>query len=262
MTRHQSQKYAATVAGIGLSLLFALPAQAQIAQVSYDALTGPQIVTFAAVPGGTAPGTNYDNILVVNGVAFAERFAGQSVTANGNFDVLSGTPTAELTLVPGDAAHNLSVFTGPAGPVLNGLGTQGFPVGDAIGEGAVSILFSSDQSEFGFRYGGGNGANIFLSFFRADGSLIQSITLAGIPLVGSYGFIRDGGVQDIRGVSIWNNDPTGFGFSAFRHNIPSAVPEPGTWAMMLLGFAMIGWTIRDRSRTAHPKIGTGPATAV
>lgn len=29
--------------------------------------------------------------------------------------------------------------------------------------------------------------------------------------------------------------------------VPSAVPEPGTWATMLLGFALIGWRVRRRS---------------
>ncbi|MBB3345628.1 hypothetical protein FHY02_000066 [Sphingomonas sp. BK069] len=28
----------------------------------------------------------------------------------------------------------------------------------------------------------------------------------------------------------------------------SAVPEPGTWAMMLIGFAMIGVAMRSRRR--------------
>lgn len=31
---------------------------------------------------------------------------------------------------------------------------------------------------------------------------------------------------------------------------PPAVPEPGTWAMMLIGFGFIGWTIRRRARAA------------
>ena len=29
--------------------------------------------------------------------------------------------------------------------------------------------------------------------------------------------------------------------------VPSAVPEPGTWATMLLGFALIGWHLRRRT---------------
>jgi hypothetical protein len=36
---------------------------------------------------------------------------------------------------------------------------------------------------------------------------------------------------------------------------PSAVPEPGTWATMLLGFGLIGWRVRRRKRT-HLKAAT------
>jgi hypothetical protein len=31
--------------------------------------------------------------------------------------------------------------------------------------------------------------------------------------------------------------------------VTSAVPEPGTWAMMLMGFGLIGWRLRRRPRT-------------
>jgi len=35
--------------------------------------------------------------------------------------------------------------------------------------------------------------------------------------------------------------------------VPSAVPEPGTWATMLLGFALIGWRVkRGGNKTAQP----------
>ncbi|HEV2595453.1 MAG TPA: PEPxxWA-CTERM sorting domain-containing protein [Sphingomicrobium sp.] len=33
---------------------------------------------------------------------------------------------------------------------------------------------------------------------------------------------------------------------------PSAVPEPGTWATMLIGFAMLGWHCRHRTRIMLP----------
>jgi hypothetical protein len=44
-------------------------------------------------------------------------------------------------------------------------------------------------------------------------------------------------------------------------NVPTtpvtpAVPEPATWAMMLLGFAMVGWAIRREKRAAaQPAVG-------
>ena len=34
---------------------------------------------------------------------------------------------------------------------------------------------------------------------------------------------------------------------------PSAVPEPATWAMMLLGFGLIGWRVRTVRRRPSPK---------
>lgn len=238
------RKYGAIVAGIGLGLAPAGEATAQVAQVAYTSLSGTEFVSPGSVPGGAGAGTNYDNILVLNGVSFGERFEGQTVTALGNFDQIGGSPIAGLTLLAGDPGHNLDVFQSPAGAVLTGVGTLGYPEFDAIGEGALSLLFSTDQSEFGFRLAGGNGGNAYVSFFRGDGSLIQSITLSSLPIVTSYGFVRDGGVHDIRGVTIWNDDVTGFGFAAFRHDVASAVPEPATWSMMLLGFGAIGMAMR------------------
>lgn len=233
-----------------LGLVSAREATAQIAQVNYASLSGSQFVAPGSVPGGPGVGTNYDNMLIINGVGFGERFAGQTISALGNFDQIGGAPTAGLNLLPGNPGHNLDVFDSPAGPVLAGVGTLGFPEFDAIGEGAVSLLFSTDQSEFGFRLAGGNGGNAYVSFFRNDGSLIQSFTLSSLPIVAGFGFARDGGVHDIRGVSIWNDDVTGFGFAAFRHDVASAVPEPATWVMMLLGFGAMGMTIR-RNRKTH-----------
>jgi len=122
----------------------------------------------------------------------------------------------------------------------------GFPVFDAIGEGAVSLLFSSDQSEFGFRLAGGHNGTANIAFFRADGSLIQSIALGNLPLTASYGFTREGAILDIRGISLWNNDLTGIGLAGLRHNVQSAVPEPSAWAMMLLGFGFMGTALRRR----------------
>jgi PEP-CTERM motif len=41
--------------------------------------------------------------------------------------------------------------------------------------------------------------------------------------------------------------PVHFPTSEPRDNVPpSAVPEPGTWAMMLFGFGVIGWRMRRR----------------
>lgn len=231
--------------GLAVTLAAATPVAAQITQTGYDTLTGTQQVAFGGVAGGPAPGTNYDGLLVIDGVAFGERFAGQSVTANGVFDQLGGAPTGPLTLLPGEAGHNVMVFTSPAGPVLSGLGTLGYPAADAIGEGAFSILFPTLQSEFGLRLTGGNGGNAFISFFGSDGTVLGSTTLTNLPLLSSFGFTSAS--ADIRGVSFWNADVTGVGLAGIRFNVPTGVPEPATWLMMLIGFGAIGIALRRRS---------------
>ena len=242
----QQHRLCKWMVGAVLSMVvWAPPAAAQIMQVDPATLSGTQSVNFTGVAGGPSPGTNYDGLLVIDGVAFGERFAGQSVTPLGVFDELSGSPNAPLDLLAGSAGRNLAVFTTPAGAVLGGVGTLGYPAGDALGEGAVSILFPTLQSEFGFRLAGGNGGSAFLSFYRADGSLIGSSTLSNLPVgVSNYGFVRTGGIADIAGISLWNNDVTGFGIGNIRFNVATGVPEPSTWAMMLLGFLAVGIGLR------------------
>jgi hypothetical protein len=249
----------AKIVGLTLGLCLATSLPAQVAQVDYASLTGTESVSFSSLAGGAAPGTNYDSTLVVNGVAIGERFAGQAVTALGNFDQLGGSPSGPLTILAGDPGHNLNVFQSPAGPVLSGVGTLGFPANDAIGEGAVSFLFATNQSEFGFSLAGGNGGNAYVSLFRQDGSLISSFTLGSLPVIASFGFSRDGGVHDIHGVSIWNDDVTGFGIRAIRYDV-SSVPEPASWAMMLFGFGAAGLALRRRGSRAASAAGMGEVT--
>src|SRR5690242_6906658 len=94
--------------------------------VSVDPSTVPcaSISTFEDVDGGESPGTNYDGLLWSGGVEFAERFAGQTVSSNGDFDQISGNPTSPLILQPGAPGQNLDVFTYSSN-VLTGLGHIG-----------------------------------------------------------------------------------------------------------------------------------------
>lgn len=41
--------------------------------------------------------------------------------------------------------------------------------------------------------------------------------------------------------------------------VPSAVPEPGTWATMLIGFALVGWRVRRQASEAKMKEATWPS---
>jgi hypothetical protein len=214
-------------------------ASAQISQVSYDSLTGTGFETFEGFLGGTAPGTNYDGPVSNASLRFGESFSGQTVSSVGGFDALSGSPTGPLTVATGIPNQNLCIFDNGEGNLLTGLSSTGFPNFDAIGEGSLVFLFTDDQAEFGFQLAGGDGGSAFLNFFRRDGSLVSSIQVDGLSSA-YYGFVRDGGVQDIAGVSIHNVDGGGIGLDNLRFTIPAP-----SMAMM----AGIGaWTAMRRRR--------------
>ena len=227
---------------LGAGLAQAVP----INQVAPATLTLTEVITFDDVPGGPSPGTNYDSILALNGASFAEHFAGQVVTHNSG-DVLSGLPEGPLTLQAGDPSQNLNVFLyNGTTNVLDGLGKtrEDFPVERTIGEGAFAVLFQQNQTALSFDLVGGNVGQAFVSFFGRDGSLIEAITLSGLSDQ-SYGFVRDGGVWDIAGFSVYNNDPAGISIDNLRFDAPAtSVPEPST--LIIVGSGLLGMVVLRR----------------
>ena len=190
-------------------------------------LTCTQTTTFDDVPGGPAPGFSYDGIFASVGVFFAERFVGQTLSYAGNFDVISGSPSNPLALQPGASGQNLNVFNFSTN-VLDGLGPLGFPNFDSIGEGAMAMYFSAGQSQFSFQLVGGDAGSATLDFYRADGSLIDTIVLSGLAN-STYGFQRLGGVPDIAGVLIQNTDPAGIGLDNVCHDVAVVSTQAASW---------------------------------
>ncbi|MBB4617087.1 PEPxxWA-CTERM sorting domain-containing protein [Sphingomonas abaci] len=72
----------------------------------------------------------------------------------------------------------------------------------------------------------------FLNFFDQDGTF-DAITFFEKPQVGGY-----------------ESDNHTVGFFTQDSGTVAAVPEPATWALMLVGFAMVGATARYRRRSA------------
>lgn len=246
-----SRKAVFAAAAVALAALGASAQAAPVNQVSYAGLAGTQLVTFDDLAGGGAPGTNYDGLVASNGVGLGEHFVGQTVGVAGSNDTLAGLPSGPLTLATGAPGKNLNIFFYTTSNVLTGLGRLGFPDFDAIGEGAFAVQFSSDQSEFGFQLVGGNNGNAFVSFFNSAGGLIDTVTVTNLTDA-YYGFSREGGLKDIRGISIWNDDFGGIGFDNLKFDVksvfvPGGVPEPTTWAMMIAGFGLAGAAMRRRT---------------
>ena len=200
---------------IFLVTLFSGPAiSAPINLVDYASLTGIGLIDFEDLTGSLGSGTNYDNIFESGGADFGEHFLGQTVTYNRDFDIITGLPTGGfLSLEAGAKNENLNIFSLNNNNIMSGVGNKAYPDWDAIGEGAFSVLFDYDQSEFGFQLIGGNNGVAVVDFYRRDASLIDTYTINLSWLSHqNYGFTRDEGVNDIAGITIYNNSGQGVGF--------------------------------------------------
>lgn len=212
--------------------------------------TGPaplatQSVSFASL-GMSSVALN--GVVTVGGLSFAERFAGQSVFDAGGHDQLGGFASGPLTLQPGAAGRNLSAAYDGSITYLTGVAFGGYPNVAAIGEGSVAVLFPTDQRQFSFRtyHASGDGGDMHFSFWRRNGSFIDTVTLAGVS-DGTKSFVRDGGLADIAGVSIWSSGGNGvLLYEAVNYVAP--VPEPSTLALTALGIGSLGWWQRRRSQ--------------
>ncbi|MBU3077849.1 PEPxxWA-CTERM sorting domain-containing protein [Sphingomonas sp. XMGL2] len=101
---------------------------------------------------------------------------------------------------------------------------------NVFGGGATSATFVLTDDEgvvFNFVQALGNGSNFF-GFQGIDGQTIASVSLS----------FNGTGVGDVRQIRLRESAPAG------------AVPEPASWAMMLMGFGLAGYGLRNRRRTA------------
>ena len=98
--------------------------------------------------------------------------------------------------------------------------------------------------------------------FDQDEIFLQAFGLGGTPL-GETSLLLAGDDSAMHTLTI---SQTGISYVVFGSTVPSLngssvyadnlifdapVPEPATWAMMLLGFTGIGWRLRRRRRTAE-----------
>lgn len=198
-----------------------------ICRVLPSTLTGNHVITFNEFTGTQDPGLNFDGVVDLDGAAFAERLGGQSASSpeGSDFDVLSGAPTAPLSAQVGAPNQNVNiVFDNPSNAqVIDGLGPTGFPNPNAIGEGALAVVFDADQFELGFEIVGANAGTATVSFFKRDGSLIETEVLSLETLAGAqpFAFRRAASTRDIAGISIHNDDNGGIGYDNFRIHVTS-----------------------------------------
>lgn len=133
----------------------------------------------------------------------------------------------------------------------------------------------------GYGVGGSNGA--FFGPVGSTGGISQALaTIAGQTYTLSFALLSDGGTPNSFSVLFGGSNPLSltnapaFGYTTYSYNllatsastnlqfdfrddpgfwgldnvsVTAAVPEPATWAMMLLGFGMMGGMLRYRRRS-------------
>ena len=202
-----------------LLALIAVSAEAEpVGVVPYEDLE-PRLVTrvdFEDFPRLLSPGTPLEGIQRLEGVRIGERFAGQTLSHENGFDRLSPHPLPPLSIVAGAPGQNLAVsYVYTLSNQVAGLAPPGFPERRAGGEGAIAILFDRDQFALGFRVaadlkpGDGTQGAMRVGFFRRDATPIASVNVTLGWGFRGYGFLREGEVSDIAGITITNADPAG-----------------------------------------------------
>ena len=190
-----------------------------ICQVDPGTLILTQTITFDDLPSGWDPGHLIDDILVQDGARFAERFAGQSLEANGDFDVVVGSALPPLTLLPGASGQTMAVVNLNRNNILNGFGPAGFPRPHAQGEGAIAVMFDTDQPALAFEVLGGEAGMVRVQFLRRDGTVIHDIKIATDGTL-NLGFFRQDALADIAGFVMTNMDPQGLAIDNVRFGPP------------------------------------------
>ncbi|MEP2533991.1 hypothetical protein [Shimia sp.] len=188
---------------------------APVCVVDAETLSLSRTITFDDQPSSFGVGRQVEKVLVQPGVSFGERFAGQDLTREGNFDRVGGTALAPLTVLPGAPGETLGILRLMATSVLHGHGPEGFPKAEATGEGAIAVLFENDQSAVAFDIRGGEQGVAIVTFLRRDGTGIHNLTLGPLSEA-TYGFQRANDTADIAGLIIENADPEGIALDNLR----------------------------------------------
>lgn len=190
-----------------------------ICRADPERLNLTQIITFDALPSGWDPGHPVDELLVMDGASFAERFTGQALGVDGDFDTVSGEALPPLTLVPGNPGQTFSITRSLGSNILNGYGPAGFPQVHAQGEGAIAVLFDEDQPALSFQMFGLENGFATIQFLRRNGTVIHTERVRHDgPIV--LGFRRLGDISDIAGLVITNRDPQGVAIDNLRFSPP------------------------------------------
>ncbi|HEV2594372.1 MAG TPA: FxDxF family PEP-CTERM protein [Sphingomicrobium sp.] len=199
-----------------------------------------------------SPGTSVTGPAVLTGSASGTLGTGQSIFFMVSPQLTPSSPPTLVSATFGDTGIPTGNFTDiftfqspfPAtgsGSVTTSLASLAF--GSAIDTDLLSVLFNGMPAPVIYRDAAGN-----VCPTKGVGSCGAStqFALTNVPILfgpGNFNTIT------VNGLSRGNGSYGGQGTL-----VPRAVPEPATWAMMLLGFGAIGFSMRRRRRPVLAQI--------
>lgn len=122
--------------------------------------------------------------------------------------------------------------------------------GQLLGFDFADSAKAFDQAEFKVFVGSGTATVLTLTAFTTAGQQVQQafdipsngffyLNATGGDLIDRFSFAANGSVEDVRQIRIG-------GVQEIGEQVSAAVPEPATWAMMILGFGGLGAALRAR----------------
>ena len=211
------------------------------------------VVTASSGPF-SAGNINSNNDITFDGVATPNTFSGTSIHWGAVPGSLGGIAFSGTAIIAKNAAGTAAgISATPAGDTTNYM--------SILGGKSETLTFSGTQNKFGLYWGSIDSYNSIA--FYLGGSASPFLTLFGNNLnaVPALGFNGDqsGALTNayvtFTGLNfdkiVLASSSNSFEFDNISYGSVSPVPEPSTWAMMLLGFAGIGFAYRrHRSRLA------------
>jgi hypothetical protein len=228
------------------------PICALAALVAFGDQARAVVVTASSGPF-SAGNTNTNNDVTFDGFNTPNTFSGTSIHWGTVAGLLGNIAFAGTAIIANNAAGtSAGISATPAGDATNYMSIRG-----GMSE---TLTFSGNQNKFGLYWGsidsynsiafysGGN-VNPFLTLFGDTLNAVPALGFNGDQsgaLTNAYVTFTDLTFDKIVLASSGNS----FEFDNISYGNVGPVPEPSTWAMMLLGFAGIGYAYRRRFRLA------------
>jgi PEP-CTERM motif len=165
-----------------------------------------------------------------------------------------------MTFPSSPYALGIATYSSSSGITLWGSGPDaggGYP--DCVGgcvtnqySQALSFELNKAYGAIGVYVGQAAAYTLDVSFYDASSNLLGTTEVSNSNDGGGLSFVGWASESGVQSVSIYNPYSNEWDVSAANIYVSSGAPEPSTWAMMLLGFAGLGYASYRHARKARP----------